>query len=261
MSNDMFPGRAVHVHVPYQKFFERLDFLRENRINPELFFLSGQLDKITRSDIEALRASMDWSPTVSIHAPFMDLCPGAVDSKVGAVTLERYLQTLEVTAPLKPLSVVFHSGYERWKYAGNVDIWLSRSMAVWRKVLQLAEKTGVKVAVENIVDSEPAHLVRLAEEINHPLFGLCFDIGHRELFSKLTPVEWLDPIAPWLFELHLHDNSGVEDDHLPIGGGKIEFGEFFKRLRELELNPVYTLEAHSEKDAMESLASLRKFIK
>ena len=105
-----------------------------------------------------------------------------------------------------------------------------------------------------------AHLVRLAEEINHPLFGLCFDIGHRELFSKLTPVEWLEPMAPWLFELHLHDNLGIEDDHLPIGGGKIEFGEFFERLRELGLNPVYTLEAHSEKDALASLANLRKFI-
>jgi sugar phosphate isomerase/epimerase len=256
----MFPGRAVHVHVPYQKFFERLDFLRENRINPELFFLSDQLDKITPADIENLRASMDWSPTVSIHAPFMDLCPGAVDSKIRAVTLERYLQTLEVTAPLKPLSVVFHSGYERWKYAGNVDIWLSKSIEVWRKVLELAEKTGAKVAVENIVDSEPDHLVRLVEEIDHPLFGLCFDIGHRELFSKLTPVEWLIPMAPRLFELHLHDNFGIEDDHLPIGGGKIEFGAFFKKLKELELNPVYTLEAHSEKDALTSLANLRKFI-
>ncbi len=233
----MFAGRAVHVHVPYQKFFERLDFLRENRINPELFFLSDQLDEIKPADIEALRASMDWSPTVSIHAPFMDLCPGAVDSKVGAVTLERYLQTLEVTAPLKPVSVVFHSGYERWKYAGNVDIWLSRSMAVWRKVLEFAGKTGVKVAVENIVDSEPGHLVRLAEEINHPLFGLCFDIGHRELFSKLTPVEWLEPMAPWLFELHLHDNLGIEDDHLPIGGGKIEFGAFLQKAAGTGIKP------------------------
>ena len=67
-------------------------------------------------------------------------------------------------------------------------------------------------------------------------------------------------MAPWLFELHLHDNLGIEDDHLPIGGGKIEFGEFFERLRELGLNPVYTLEAHSEKDALTSLANLRKFI-
>ncbi len=255
-----FSDRTVHVHVPYGRVFESLGFLREHRISPEIFFPSDQLDIITPGDIGRLAAALDWPHTVSIHAPFMDLCPGAVDSKIAAVTLERFLEVMEITAPLKPLAIVFHSGYEKWKYAGNTDIWLKRSMGTWSKVLGLAEKTGVKVAIENIVDTEPSHLVRLAGEMNHPLFGLCLDVGHRELFSNLTPVQWLSETAPWLFELHLHDNFGVGDDHLPVGEGKIEWREFFEKLGELGINPIHTLEAHSEDDALKSLENLNKWI-
>ncbi len=255
-----FPGRTVHVHIPYPRIFDSLGFLRENRINPEIFFPADQLDAVIPADIYRLAESLDWPHTVSIHAPFMDLCPGAVDSKIAAVTLERFIQTIEITAPLKPLAVVFHSGYESWKYAGNTDIWLKKSAAIWRKALELASMTGVKLAVENIVDSEPSHLVRLADEIDHPLFGLCLDVGHRELFSKLGPAEWLGLTAPRLFELHLHDNFGTSDDHLPVGDGKIEWQGFFEKLKGLAAQPVYTLEAHSEDDALRALDNLRKFL-
>ncbi len=255
-----FPGRTVHVHIPYPRVFDSIGFLRENRINPEIFFPSDQLDVVSPADIDRLAERLDWPHTLSIHAPFMDLCPGAVDSRIAAVTLERFLQTIEITAPLEPLAVVFHSGYEKWKYAGNTDIWIRKSSAVWRKVLELAEKTGVKVAIENIVDAEPSHLVRLADEIDHPLFGLCLDVGHRELFSKLSPAEWLAETAHRLFELHLHDNFGTEDDHLPVGDGKIDWREFFDKLKNLAVQPIHTLEAHSEKDALVSLDNLRKFL-
>ncbi len=255
-----FPGRTVHVHIPYPRIFDSIGFLRENRINPEIFFPSDQLDIIAPADIDRLAAALDWSPTVSIHAPFMDLCPGAVDSKIAAVTLERFLQTIEITAPLKPVCAVFHSGYESWKYAGNTDIWIKKSTAIWRKVLDFAEKTGTKVAIENIVDAEPSHLVRLADEINHPLFGLCLDVGHRELFSKLSPAEWLGLTAPRLFELHLHDNFGTGDDHLPVGDGKIEWRGFFEKLKGLAAQPIHTLEAHSEDDALRALNNLKNFL-
>jgi sugar phosphate isomerase/epimerase len=96
--------------------------------------------------------------------------------------------------------------------------------------------------------------------MGHPLFGLCLDVGHRELFSRQSVGEWVHGMHPHIFELHLHDNRGVNDDHFPIGDGKVDFGGLFKKLDELGVNPVYTLEAHSPEDAVKSLKSLSKYL-
>ncbi len=64
--------------------------------------------------------------------------------------------------------------------------------------------------------------------------------------------EWVEGMHPYIFELHLHDNCGVNDDHFPIGDGKVDFDGLFKKLGELAIDPVYTLEAHSKEDAVKS---------
>ncbi len=250
----------VHVHVPYSEFNKYAAFLRENRYSIELYLNTSAIDGISEADLHTLKNALDWEHTLSIHGPFMDLSPGAVDSKIAEASLYRYMQVLSFSEILKPNVIVFHSGYEHWKYAGNVELWLSQSLKTWRPVVEMAEKDGIKIAIENIVDTEPTHLRLLAQRMNHPLFGLCFDVGHRELFSKMSVGEWVEGMHPYIFELHLHDNCGVNDDHFPIGDGKLDFGELFKKLGELVIDPVYTLEAHSKEDAVKSINSLSKYL-
>ena len=260
MSRTPHAKPKVHIHVPYSEFKSYEAFLRKNRFSIELYLNTTAIDGISEADLHALKGSLDWEHTLSIHGPFMDLSPGAIDSKVAEASLYRYLQVLSFSEILKPEVVVFHSGYERWKYAGNTELWLAQSLKTWRTVVERAEKDGIKIAIENIVDTEPAHLRLLAEKMDHPLFGLCLDVGHRELFSKQSIGEWVQGMHPHIFELHLHDNRGVNDDHSPIGDGKVDFSALFKKLGELAINPVYTLEAHSPEDAVKSLKSLSKYL-
>lgn len=246
----------VHVHVSYPNFDKYEPVLRKMRWSIELYIGSTSIDTITPDDARRLKDSLEWEHTLSIHGPFMDLSPGAIDKKVAAASLERYLQVISLSKILKPEVVVFHSGYEKWKYAGNVDLWLNQSIKTWRAVMDEAEKIGVKVAIENIVDEEPGHLKYLAEKMDHPLFGLCLDVGHRELFSKLSTAQWAEGMHPYIFELHLHDNLGEKDDHMPIGDGQVDFTGLFGKLKELGANPVYTLEAHSAQEAVKSMEAL-----
>ena len=250
----------VHVHVPLKDFHTYLPFLRERRLSMEIYFGTTYMDSITVPELQSIRDAIDWDCTISVHGPFLDLCPGALDTRIAAASLGRFLQTTEFAKILRPDVVVFHSGYEKWKYAGNVPIWLEQSLKTWRAVMPLAEASGIKIAIENIVDAEPDHLKLLADEMAHPLFGLCLDVGHRELFSKLTPAEWVEGMLPHIFELHLHDNLGEADDHMPIGDGRIDFGGLFDRLRMSGLEPVYTLEAHSPEDAVRSLEAIGRYI-
>ncbi len=250
----------VHVHVPFASFGKYLDVLRAHRLSVELYISSRYIDEVTEKDLHDINEAMDWEHTLSIHGPFMDLSPGAVDSKVAAVSLERYLQVISFAEVLKPEVVVFHSGYEKWKYADETGLWLEQSLKTWRAVMDRAGKSGVKVAIENIVDERPDHLRLLAEAVGHPQFGLCLDVGHREIFSGLSITDWVDGMHPYLFELHLHDNMGSADEHKPLGEGSVDFKALFLRLKELSISPVHTLEAHTAEEALRSLKNLNKYI-
>ncbi len=251
-------GFIPHVHIPYDSYDKYLPFFRQEKLNLEIYFGSRSFNRLKKSDLINLKDKLDFNPRLSIHAPFMDLSPGAVDAKVRDVTTKRFFETLDVAEILMPSVIVFHSGYDKWKYNNNVSVWLEGSLKTWKPVNDRASDMGVAIAIENIFEDEPRHLKLLVEEMASANFGLCFDTGHFNLFSKLTLTEWLKIIKPYIKELHLHDNSGQGDEHLPIGDGNFDFATLFREVKEVDC--VYTLEAHSVENAKKSVDRLKQFI-
>ena len=249
---------SVHVHIPYPRIAEYLPYIRQHRLNLEIFFPSSTLDSLRKADIETLREHLDYHPSLSIHAPFMDMSPGAVDSKVRDVTMERFLQIMEIAGLLAPRIVVFHSGYEKWKYSHRADIWLEGSLTTWRPLRERAAELDVKIAIENIFEDEPSNLLMLMEELHSEHFGLCFDTGHFNLFTRLPLKEWLSSLKPYIFELHLHDNDRSRDQHLPIGEGTFNFAALFEELQGNHC--VYTIETHTPERVLKSIERLQEYI-
>ncbi|MDA8433287.1 MAG: sugar phosphate isomerase/epimerase [Nitrospiraceae bacterium] len=244
-----------HAHVPFNRIAEYKDLIRKERLNLEIYFGSAVLDDISPADIEGLAALLDYRPSLSIHAPFMDLSPGAVDSKVRQATTERFFHVLDIAEVLRPKVIVFHSGYEKWKYALNIDLWLEKSLQTWRPVSARASDIGVKIAIENIFEDEPSNLKLLMKEMDSDDFGVCFDTGHCHLFSRAGLGEWMRDLNPHILELHLHDNDRTSDQHLPMGDGTFDFDTFFRLLDRKDC--VYTLEAHSPQHFRKSMAYLK----
>jgi sugar phosphate isomerase/epimerase len=247
-----------HVHVPYNRIGTYLDFISEHRINLEIFFAASHLDNIKEHDILMLLEKLDYKPAITVHAPFMDLSPGAVDTKVREITIKRFLQVFTVAESLRPKIIVFHSGYEKWKYAHNIDMWLEGSLKTWEQFFDLAARIGTKIAIENIFEDDPTSLRLLMENLGSELFGICFDTGHCNLFSRVTLEEWLRQLKPYIVELHLHDNNKQFDEHLAIGDGSFDFDTLFATLKDKNL--VYTVEAHSPEDTVTSIKRLTKYI-
>lgn len=245
-----------HVHVPYDQLKKHLRFIRKERLNLEIYFGSRSFDRVTESDIIDLKKTLDHNPALTIHAPFMDLSPGAVDPKVREITVDRFHNVLNIAEILMPRVIVFHSGYDRWKYDDNVDIWLEGSSKTWRPINERAANMGIRIAIENIFEDEPSHLVLLTKEIDSDNFGICFDTGHFNLFSKLPLIEWLTMVKAYIKELHLHDNSRYRDDHLAIGDGDFDFYTLFRVLGNTDC--VCTIEAHSVKNVKKSIERLKE---
>ena len=81
------PALKPFVHVPYDSVDKYLSFIREEKLNLEIYFGSNSFDNLTKEDIINLKKKLDYNPGMTIHAPFMDLSPGAVDLNVREVTI------------------------------------------------------------------------------------------------------------------------------------------------------------------------------
>jgi sugar phosphate isomerase/epimerase len=247
-----------HVHIPYESLNKYISFIRDNRLNLEIYFASGSLVSLSKDVLIELKKLLDYNPQLSIHAPFMDLSPGAVDLEIRKITMKRFSDTLDIAEILQPKVIVFHSGYDKWRYDQRVDIWLEGSIKTWQPINTRAADMGVNIAIENIFEDDPENLMLLAKELNSDNFGICFDTGHFNLFSKLPLSEWLAKIKPYIKELHLHDNHRYADQHLAIGDGDFDFKTLFMELE--GINCIYTIEAHTVEDVKKSVERLNRLL-
>lgn len=251
----------IHINVPYSMLCKRIDFALKNRIHPEIYFSAEDLDAFQEKEAGKLAETLrENGLEITFHAPFMDLSPGGADRRIKEVTADRFSKTIHLAKTFMPETIVFHAGYEKWKFDGYVDFWLKSSLQTWRPLVKEAEDLGVTLAVENIYEETPDPLVALLEEIGSPRFRFCLDTGHHHLFSKVPLPVWLQALGKYLSEIHLHDNHGEMDEHLPIGEGSFDFDQLFALLSEFRLNPIYTLEPHQEDHLFRGLEAVKKYV-
>lgn len=250
----------VHVHLPYKKLLENINYVRERKLDLEIYFDSLALDNISGKDTHNLKWSLDWNPNLSLHGPFMDMSPGGMDEKVRRLTLERFLHLVEIAEVFKPKVLIFHPGYDMWRFHGHEDQWLENSLKTWSQVLESARKTTASIAIENVFEEDPATIEDLIKEIDSDRFGFCLDTGHFNLFSKRPLKEWIDRLGHRIIEVHIHDNNGTKDEHLAIGDGKMDFDLFFRLLKGFQNMPLLTIEVRSKEAVEKSIEKVKSFL-
>lgn len=251
----------LFAHLPFAQASRTLDALLGEGVQPEIAFSGPDLERLAPADLAPIARRLSASEKrATVHAPFHDLNPGAIDPLVRAATAKRFSQTLAAADALGASLVVFHPGYEKWKYGLRPQLWLEASLEFWPPFLEIAERQDCLIAVENIFEDEPQTLIDLVAALDSPRLGHCFDIGHWHLFSGRDLEGWIRLQAPRLFHLHLHDNHGDADEHLPVGEGKIPFEEFFSLLGRCGVSPTMTLEAHTPENLRRSLLGIRPFL-
>jgi sugar phosphate isomerase/epimerase len=94
-------------------------------------------------------------------------------------------------------------------------------------------------ALENVRDSTWAldrALDAIGDEPEKTNVGVCVDVGHALLSSDAgsRPVSgYLERYRDQLVHLHVHDNDGVDDEHLVPGEGLMPWRDLADTLREL----------------------------
>lgn len=100
-----------------------------------------------------------------------------------------------------------------------------RSQAEIRKLLPIAEKTGVKIAVENVWNQfllSPIEAARYVDDFKHPMVGWYFDVGNVLRYS--WPSSWIEALNKRILKLHLKEFSLKKQNDLGLWKGfDVEF--------------------------------------
>ncbi len=244
-------------HLPGRELLEDLssvDRIVSLGIGIEVQLTSELLDTFTFKDYGLLKERIG-EKTVTVHAPFIDLNPGAFDSYVLESTRRRFFEAVSVAKVLETKVIVFHTGYHPNKIDPFYEKWLERAVETFRLVL---EEFDGRIALENVFDPTPENLKNFLKELP-PKAGVCIDTGHLNLFSRVPLSDWLSAFKERVYEFHVHDNCGSSDQHAPIGRGTFNFGKFFDLLETVNSDYIFNLENKRADDIKESLKALRRF--
>jgi sugar phosphate isomerase/epimerase len=187
----------------------------------------------------------------------MDLRPGALDPKIRRVTTDRLRQVFDLAPDFRPRAIVCHPSFDGRYYVSTEALWLENSIATWRPFLTLAAAMDTLIALENVYEKDPRLLKELLCSLRSPHICFCFDTGHFNAFAESPLEDWISRLGPLTGQLHLHDNHGITDEHLPPGEGNFPFHELLHKLREMGRKPIITLEAHSETHFRQSLKNIK----
>lgn len=187
---------------------------------------------------EAVRGKLSGIARVTLHAPFNELFPCAIDPRARALAAERFREAIALAKRYGAEKVIIHGGYNPQMY---YPCWYTEQSAVfWKDFLRI--DPDVDIVLENVLEEEPEYLLDIVRAADHPRLGLCLDVGHANAYSDIPVFEWLERFAPYLRHFHLHNNDGSCDAHAPLDEGSIPMKEFLEKALSLCPGATFTLE-------------------
>lgn len=125
---------------------------------------------------------------------------------------------------------------------GNEGGWpehLARCRAALERLVPLAERLGVALALENHQDADSEDLLGLCSAFESRFLGITLDTGNP-LAVMEEPVEFAQRVAPYLRHAHLKDYrvhpapEGFRLVRCPVGSGVVDFPALFRLFEEQE---------------------------
>ncbi len=255
---------TIHSTVPFPMLEDAgtAELLAGKRVGAEIYLSASVLDELSPERARAAAGSLRAAgvSTTTFHAPYEDIWPGARDEEVRRLSVRRLRQAIALAPVFRPRGIVVHGGYFDWLFDFAPDKWLEPARRSFSEIAEAAESAGVDIFVENVFDEAPDHLLRLCDAVGSARLSFCFDPGHATLFSRLPIQKWAEALGPRIMEMHVHDNRGLRDDHLPVGEGSINFRGVILAVGDAGARPILTVETHRVEHFHRAVSSLRALL-
>ncbi len=202
----------------------------------------------------------DTGLDVSVHAPFSDLNPASINMPIWEETVKQLAVTIECAAEIAD-TVVIHPGYLSPVSRYDTALaWQNHKRACIR-LGEVAERAGVAACLENMPSlddffcRDPYELDGFVDGV--PGMYMTLDIGHANTTGNLG--DYCKLILPKARHLHIHDNHGGRDEHLPLGDGVISWDRIMPKIVKDYHGDCIVVEGRNPKEGKKSLEFLREW--
>jgi sugar phosphate isomerase/epimerase len=176
--------------------------------------------------------------------------------------LERHL---DCCAELGIRYVVIHPGGRDLATPDDFRRALERNVDGFTRLAHRAEKLGLKIGLENTLDSRDAHrvfgsvpdeLLDLIAKVGSPALGITFDTSHASV-RGLDLGAAIRQLGPLICCTHISDNDGTGDQHRTPGGGTIDWPSVMAAFRGIGYQGTLNLEIPGEEHPHRELLSAK----
>jgi sugar phosphate isomerase/epimerase len=199
----------------------------------------------------------------SFHAPFADhIDIASPDEAIRNVALAEVLQAAEAAAILRVHYFVIHPGPEHPPESSGEEqlARMTNVVATLSEVARRCRELGIMCVLENklphLLFGNTSDILWILDAINTAEVGACLDTGHAFLAGDMPSL--IRKLRGHLRMIHVHDNGGSRDDHLPPGRGQIDWEATLRDLVEIQFRGALILEMAGQPDMETTMANARR---
>lgn len=206
-------------------------------------------------DIELLE---NFTLKYSIHAPFMDVNIASLQNQSRLNSIEQIKTSINLANKINAEAVVVHPGVT--SFLPNKFFKKEVTSFAEESIIELGEygdDLGVLTTFENM-PSFNSMLYQDMNELNELLVNndlyMTLDVGHANHAGYSADEMIFDSIK----HVHIHDNFGDDDAHLPLGEGSIDLKRVVNNLECKNFNGIYILEVNDYDSIKKSYEYMKK---
>lgn len=195
---------------------------------------------------------------LTLHLPFSDMNLAGLNKSIRIEVIRQMKHYITLASNYINLAVI-HPGYlspfgaqvPQAAYLTNLDS--------IQEICDFAADFGILIAVENMPDlpkifgKYPDEMLEMLESIGSHNVGFTFDVGHANTVGLVN--DFLDLLADRISHVHIHDNMGKKDEHLPLGKGIIDWKPVMEKLSHFK--GIFVTEMGSVEEGIQSLEFLK----
>ena len=184
------------------------------------------------------------------------------NDKVRAASVRLLKQELDWARGIGARNVVMHLGFDmnfgmdrslRYTHQQFPDYYAGALRGALAELKSYA-RGRARLCVENVGGFRYALTGPILGKLLGGNLGLCFDLGHLNIQppkQRAKELAFFRKHRRSIFHSHVHDNSGLRDEHSALGRGRIDFVPFFRMLAKTDALVVF--EARPKESALECL--------
>lgn len=227
---------------PRKDIIDEIKWIGENNFDFVDLFLEPDKNVPENLNEKKVNDTLDCYNLKRIGHTAWNLPFGSEHKYLRKAAVQIAINYLHVFAVLNTPKVTVHANWPPDLFSDEEGI--KYQIESLRDIIEYADKLGIKIIYEPL---GTRHCTK--ENIQKILYsqdklGFHADIGHINLFGR-DPIDYLGFFKKKLEHIHMHDNDGNRDLHLPLGAGTINWNRLIPYLKTI-YNGTITLEIFSK---------------